>query len=125
MIIFYDGTGEIRELSTWTLLNPDTYVDDGAMLIDGVGLRPLHPEGYRAVAFDSSFDIPHGALAEEIRQDLIAGDAKCVIDTKTGRIQATGDVLQRTAARAKLANDAELMAAVGVVDKRSMTEIVR
>lgn len=70
MIIFYDDAGNIRELSTWTLLNPDTCEDDGAMLIEGVGLRGLHPAGYHAVAYDPSVDMAAAVLAEEIRRDL-------------------------------------------------------
>lgn len=76
MIIFYDDEGVIRELSTWTLLNPDTYAEDGAMLIEGVGLRGLHPAGYHAVAHDPSADIAAAVLAEEVRRDLIEGGGR-------------------------------------------------
>lgn len=80
MIIFYDDEGRIRELSTWTLLNPDTYQDDGAMLIEGVGLRGLHPEGYRALPYDPTEDMAAAVLAEEIRLDLYEGVGDYTVD---------------------------------------------
>ena len=95
MIIFYDDEGAIRELSTWTLLNPDTYQDEGAMLIDGVGLRGLHPEGYHALAYDPSVDMAAAVLAEEIRLDLYEAVGRYAVDVAQKRVLHDGVVPPR------------------------------
>ena len=40
MILYYDNEGKITATSTWTLANPATYLEDGYMMIAGVGKRP-------------------------------------------------------------------------------------
>lgn len=90
MIIFYDDNGAIKELSTWTLLNADTYEDDGAMLIEGVGLRSLHPAGYHALAHDPSESMESAVLAEEIRLDLMEDGGRYTVDTETRAVLHDG-----------------------------------
>lgn len=98
MIIFYDGEGVIRELSTWTLLNPNTYVEDGAMLIGGVGLRGLHPAGYHALAYDPSVDMAAAVLAEEVRLDLVESGGRYTVDVATKSVLFDGGTPLRSSA---------------------------
>lgn len=96
MIIFYDDEGKICELSTRTLLNPETCEDDGAMLIEGVGLRGLHPEGYHALAYDPAVDMAAAVLAEEIRLDLYGGVGLYTVDVEDRTILRDGATPQRS-----------------------------
>lgn len=68
MILYYDNEGKITATSTWTLANPASYLEDGYMMIAGVGQRPLPAD---ALAFDFQPDTSAtmAALALEIEAD--------------------------------------------------------
>jgi len=68
MILYYDNDGKVTATSTWTLANPATYLEDGYMMIAGVGKRPLPAD---ALAFDFQPDTSDAmaAMALEINAE--------------------------------------------------------
>ena len=68
MILYYDNEGKITATSTWTLANPATYLEDGYMMIAGVGKRPL-PADALAYDFQPDTSAAMAAMALEIEAE--------------------------------------------------------
>ena len=68
MILYYDNEGKVTATSTWTLANPATYLEDGYMMIAGVGKRPL-PADALAYDFQPDTSAAMAAMALEIEAE--------------------------------------------------------
>jgi len=118
MILYYDNDGKITATSTWTLANPATYLEDGYMMIAGVGKRPL-PADALAYDFQPDTSAAMAALALEIEAEK---ERFTVVDgalLKDGQAVAL-DFVPGVAANAKvgMAGDPTIVAFFGMTDQQ-------